>query len=352
MATLRDALRQKYKSPRDVLNALGLDENLANGESSMTTVNKELAKTVAAIAARTVSFQSLATYLRPRLAMDAKPAGILTKAFDGVTGATFKEKKTAIAAAIRSGAKSLLAKDTSLKDVEQVLDMLEAHEVDGGDASVSEPQHKAMEAAAHGNSTLDIPQKVGEEFVSKDASTGMRDFMKTKGMGDDDINHVMSMMPKPATDETDEEKKKREKEEADKKAAEAAKDATMEEKDKPITKPAMDAAISAATDATAKRIRQEQRDIREAESRCREYVGEFPNLAFDSAEEVYRHALGVLGVPEAKTIHASALPTILGMQPKAGAREVNNSRPKIATDEASVKSFAERFPGASRIRAA
>jgi len=36
------------------------------------------------------------------------------------------------------------------------------------DKSVSEAQHKAMEAAAHGESTLGIPKEVGKEFVSKD----------------------------------------------------------------------------------------------------------------------------------------------------------------------------------------
>lgn len=35
--------------------------------------------------------------------------------------------------------------------------------------SVSKKQHDAMEAAAHGHSTLGIPKKVGEEFVAKDA---------------------------------------------------------------------------------------------------------------------------------------------------------------------------------------
>lgn len=36
------------------------------------------------------------------------------------------------------------------------------------DKSVSEAQHRAMEAAAHGKSTLGIPKEVGQEFVSKD----------------------------------------------------------------------------------------------------------------------------------------------------------------------------------------
>lgn len=36
------------------------------------------------------------------------------------------------------------------------------------DKSVSEAQHRAMEAAAHGKSTLGIPESVGKEFVEKD----------------------------------------------------------------------------------------------------------------------------------------------------------------------------------------
>lgn len=34
--------------------------------------------------------------------------------------------------------------------------------------STSKRQHAAMEAAAHGHSTLGIPEKVGKEFVAAD----------------------------------------------------------------------------------------------------------------------------------------------------------------------------------------
>lgn len=37
------------------------------------------------------------------------------------------------------------------------------------DKSVSEAQHKAMEAAAHGHGTLGIPEEVGKEYVAKDS---------------------------------------------------------------------------------------------------------------------------------------------------------------------------------------
>lgn len=44
----------------------------------------------------------------------------------------------------------------------------ETDPLDAADVSVSEKQHRAMEAAAHGKSTLGIPESVGKEFVSKD----------------------------------------------------------------------------------------------------------------------------------------------------------------------------------------
>lgn len=36
--------------------------------------------------------------------------------------------------------------------------------------STSPAQHRAMEAAAHGKSTLGIPKKVGKEFANADAA--------------------------------------------------------------------------------------------------------------------------------------------------------------------------------------
>lgn len=45
----------------------------------------------------------------------------------------------------------------------------ETDPLEADDASVSEKQHRAMEAAAHGKSTLGIPKSVGKEFVAKDA---------------------------------------------------------------------------------------------------------------------------------------------------------------------------------------
>jgi hypothetical protein len=41
--------------------------------------------------------------------------------------------------------------------------------------SKSEAQRRAMQAAAHGQSTLGIPKKVGKEFAAADKQAGKRD---------------------------------------------------------------------------------------------------------------------------------------------------------------------------------
>ena len=48
--------------------------------------------------------------------------------------------------------------------------------------SASGKQHRAMEAAKHGQSTLGIPAKVGAEFVKADKASG-KQFRLPKGRG-------------------------------------------------------------------------------------------------------------------------------------------------------------------------
>ena len=84
----------------------------------------------------------------------------------------------------------------------------------------------------------------------------------------------------------------------------------------------------------------------------RPYVGELP-LALDSAEKVHRAAAKIIGIDDADTIHASALPTLIktvgrpaGATPPAG----GNGMAKDSAE--SSKGFYDRFPGAQRIGAA
>jgi len=363
VSKLGTALRKKFgDDPKKVIQALGLDASIL---SDLSTEKNDMPTRLA-----NTALQLTAAMIRPVLAKDAKID--LMPIFKDVTSKNFSASK--ITMALDSALKGKLAKDADphMGHVAQMLDHLEgAAKPETVDASVSEAQHKAMEAAAHGESDLDIPEKVGKEFTAKDeASEKMKGFLKEKGMSEDDISAVMDMLPKSAMDKDDlsAEAKKKEEEEEEQAAArdKAAKDAEMAKTDEEkkaaadkaardaemasmVKKPAMDAAIAAATTATEKRVMGLQREIRKAEHAVQPYVGQLSSdIVFDTADDVYRHALDMLGVKEAKTIDASALPTILKLMPVAGARPVQREA-ALGMDSASTKKLHEKFPGLANI---
>lgn len=279
------------------------------------------------LAALTLSLT--AAHVAPLLAMDQKLT--LDKAvFTGLTSENFQTKKPDIIAAVRKALTGKLhpkvAMDESTNGLKKLLDAL-GETVEGTDESASEEQEAAMAAAAEGESELGIPQKVGEEFAEEDKKATSFDaeplmsYLKDKGMSQDDLDAVASMLPKPATDaDLDDE----EDDVAKKKAA--AKD--MKEKDM-VTKQAMDEALA----AVKKSVRETERHIRSAIAEVKPWIGEVPvSLAFDSAEDVYRHALRTLDVDGAATLHADALLPVLKAQPKPGARPPVTTNGAIAMD--------------------
>jgi len=321
--------------------------------------------------------------INPLLAHDAKVE--LMPFFADLNTKNFKERKPKVLDGLKAALKGkTIAKDADISHVALALDEVEkvGEKDKAADESVSEPQHKAMEAAAHGHSNLGIPKSVGEEFSDADKGKKFDElpaFLKEKGMSEDDVEHVMGMFPQAdksaAGDvhhhhhyghdesETDEEKKAREKKAEDSAMIEGgshmhhhhaadskgAKDKAM------VTKDEMDATLKAALAANAKEIRAAEKDIRIAMDEVRPYVGDLPaTLGLDSGSAVRRHALKVLQVEGADAIHESALSTILKMQPKAGAREPDPDRRRtsLGMDAATVKGFNERFPDADRIKLA
>jgi hypothetical protein len=252
------------------------------------------------------------------------------------------------------------------------------------DESVSKEQHGAMEAAAHGHSNLGIPKEVGKEFSDADKGKSfdkmIRDWAMGKdwssGMTEDDFENLKKMhegskdeMPENALDEEEEnvnieveegedEGGKIEEEEAedeieeeegeDRKPAKDskhAKDSAMKAKPKPITQDEVNKVVQAAV-ATERKNSQRMMEAREM---VRPWVGDLP-MALDSAEKVYRAAATALEIEGAETIHPSALPTLIKMQPKPGTQSqmAHDSR-DIAVDSKTAKSFHERFPGSERI---
>ncbi|TXH35295.1 MAG: DUF2213 domain-containing protein [Rhodospirillaceae bacterium] len=269
----------------------------------------------------TLAHGALLTLLAPKLAQDAKID--LTPALAKVTGENFKDKKADIATAVKDVVKGKLAQDANLDDLTGLLDALEA--VETPEAADADP-----DLLPGGNPDDDTT-------MDSDLPARLKEFLKGK-ISDEDLAKIDALCGAPAAADEDDDPDK-------KVPANPAQDEDEDEEKKDmVTKPAMDAAIAAAVKTATEKATQTQREIRDAERAVHPYVGNLA-MAHDSAEGVYRTALKMLGV-EVKDVHASALPTILKLQPVPG------STPKKATvamDAAGAAEYAKEFPQAARI---
>jgi hypothetical protein len=279
-----------------------------------------------------LALSTTATAIAPMLAMDSKVT-LPKDVFSKLTPKNFKDHKAALLASVRASVDGKLRKglalDASMAGLAKAIDAFEELE---GDAAPEE-----MEAAATVG-PLDEPEPQKEDFPAGvfDAEP-LKGFLREKGMGEDDITKVCDMLPKPnlAGDETPEEKAEREKKEAE---AKTAKDGEMKDM---VSKPAMDAALKAhgetvakqVSDQVTKAVRETERGIRSALADVKPWVGELPaGMAFDSAADVHRHALKMLKIEGAETLHADALLPVLKAQPQPGARPVQHEANSIAMD--------------------
>lgn len=328
--------------------------------------------------------------INPLLATDAKID--YTPLIKGLKVSNFAARKAKIVAdAKRLIDGKTVAKDASIEHLAKALDMfsdLPEEQQASLDESVSDPQHKAMEAAAHGESTLGIPKDVGEEFAQADKGKtfgdAMRSWAKDKGLelADEDYSALDAMFEehRGAKDEKADEEKDGEKGEAEDESEEdkdedkdGAEDEESDEEDKAEKddkkKPfggkdkqakdkggkAMDKGIT--TDELNRAIaaeRQRNQEANEARALVRPIVGELP-LALDSAEKVLRSAAKAMKIEDADTVHASALKPLI----KAAAKSITQDAAPgskfftgahdAALDAASIDSFGKMFPGAGRI---
>lgn len=304
---------------------------------SMETVLMSKSKTIALSRTAAVSLGALAVFLAPKLAKDAKLD--ITPALAGVTAKNFKEKKAGIAEALTKLTVGKLAQDADLGGVLELLDKLDAVEADARQDVEGNTDNSSLPIVGKGPDD--------DETMDADPMVGAKEFLKGKLSAEEMATFDEMCAKKPGAndaEETDEEKKAREKKEA---AEKAAKDAAAEkDKDEKVTKPAMDAAIKAAVAAAETKVRSDQKKLREAEEAVRPYVGKLA-MAHDSADAVYRTALGVLGVKDVDKIDPSAYPALLAAMPKANDKPRKESA--IAMDSSGADDFAKRYPGASRI---
>lgn len=379
--TLKDELKKKFGSPRACIKALGLDESLLDAPRlAFDGANQMKPNRLQAILV-----SSAARIFNPQLALDAKGVNY-AKLFEGVTSKTLKGRKPTIVADAKKMLKGkTLAKDASVEGLAHLLDQFEkVKEPTELDESVSEPQHKAMEAAAHGHSTLGIPKDVGKEFADADKgktfdeeldelfkkhgkdSKVIRDAMasmETRGAEDEEAEEALDkdddeVEVEVEEDESEEAKEERERKEAEDKAAKdkAAKDKAAKDRaardrrgamDKnSITQDQVDKIVASAIATERKRNGKTQ----EAREFVRPYVGDLP-MALDSAEAVYRAAATALDIEDADSVHASALPTLIKrLGRKAGAQNLNNGGGDLANDSASIGDAYDYFPEAARIQ--
>jgi len=323
MNELESVLRAKYRQPRDLVRALGLDEVI--------------------------------------LREPKKPASAI-----------------ALDEAMRAGMQKIVSmgQDATLQDFVEFIDMLKSGNSKG---AAHEAAELAEEVGAEENEEreeLDEDDNDGEAGEKEDNdmedNSGLPAFAEEreekKAKDEGGLNHKVASLlmeaakmlmgegreEEPAKDEeidaTDCAAKDEDLEGIGEKPAKDEEPKGLKEKAEKdlITKPAMDAAISAAVKAAEKRSHENAKAIRAAERAVRPYVGE---LAMDAAspDEVYRKALGMMGVEGVDTVHASALPILLKTLPLPGSNAAPRREAKIAQDAAAVDARAKRFPALARI---
>lgn len=326
-------MRGKFSSPKDALKALGLDESLLNPQEN------RMAKATR-FGAMTLSITAAA--IAPLLAMDQKVtlpkdlfAPLTTKNFKGNRDKLLAGVRAAVDGKLRKG----LALDGSMQNFAKAIDAFNENMAAGVDEEAPKEKSEEMESAATVG-PLDVTEPRKDPGEKGFDAEPFKNFLREKGMGEDDIMKACDMMPKPALDseESDEDKAKREAKEKEEKAAKdaalAAKDAEMKDM---VSKPAMDAALKAQADTFQKeltKVRDNERGVRAAIAEVHPWTGDLPaSMAFDTAADVYRHALVMKNVEGAKTLHADALLPILKTLPKPGARvSDHHSGPELAMD--------------------
>lgn len=281
-----------------------------------------------------------AAAVAPLLAMDAKIT-LPTDAFSPLTTKNFKAQRETIKTALRGVLEGKLRKgialDASIDDVVGLIDKLDGVAGPGADEEAPPEEAKKLDDLA----AVEAIAAPVEEKPSADEA--FREFLRGKGMGEDDISAAMELLPKNAAADEDIE-------DDDDEAKPAAKD-DGHMKDM-VTKTAMDQALKVNAETVAKQVRETERGIRAAIADVRPWVGELAaNLAFDSASDVYRHTLKTLGVANADTLHADALQPILHAQAKPGSDKPRSAAvASLGMDGAGVDKALKMVPDLARIQ--
>lgn len=211
------------------------------------------------------AFATLATYLKPRLATDAAPADLAK-----LIGSYKKPGTLAKAVARQYGSK--LAQDMEI-DAGELAELMEAAE------DVVEPEEEHDEGADE----VAYDEGAPEEFL--------RATLEGK-VPDDVLEKLIAACAKPVTDEN--EKEKIDNAEADRddelEKAKGEIETLKQERDNAKEKATMDA------NSIRQQITAEFKAKSDAARKVRDLIGEVDAMAFDSANDIYAHALKQKGI--------------------------------------------------------
>ena len=283
---------------------------------------------------------ALAAWLPPKLAKDAKID--LKAVLTGTTAGNWPQAKTTIVKRLKEACTGKLAKDASLDEVTGLLDRLDGEMPDmaGEDEEEETAEEKAKRLAQRASDKAAKDWQVKHDAASPEERERMMEERRASDRA--------SARDADPTAESEEEYKARmdarrakDKKGRDEETPEQR--AEREKAEKAEDMKAMDEKIAAATKTAEQNTLARLNGVREAERVARPWIGDLV-MAQDSAEDVYRFALTTLGV-KVDGVHPSAFRAVLEAQPKPGA-----APHRIAMDAAASKSFAERYPEATRIR--
>ncbi|WP_019210823.1 DUF2213 domain-containing protein [Yersinia massiliensis] len=252
---------------------------------------------------------TLAAYLKPRLTMDAAPAD-LTK----LVG-SYKKPSTLAKAVVRQYGNKI-AQDMEIEP-EELAELMEAAE------EVVEPEEKK-------------PVETEETIFDEDnVSESLKAILEGK-IPDEVLAKILACVIEPVVGDELTEEEKAAKAQADKDAADA--EAARKKKE---GEPAMDAntiKLQARTEAQS-----HFRNLNEAGRKVRDLVGEVDVMAFDSAEDIYGHALKAKGVKIGQ-YEKSAYKGMVDML------AANKPSQQTITQDSSLDTFEGQFAGLGNIK--
>lgn len=292
-----------------------------------------------------VSLHMASAALAPLIAMDQKLT-LGKDVFGDLNSKNFGERKPKIIEAFRLALDGKLRKgitiDAAVKPLALALDNLEDLQKGADDAVPPEIEASMADPSIQPQPPAESPEAPPPKSTTFDAEP-LKAFLASKGMGAEDIARVCDMLPKPGLDSEQQEIQK----EVTGAVAQPAGATNPAGAKDMISKPAMDEAIKSAV-AEARKAEQ---GVRVALSEVKAWVGDLPaSMAFDSAADVYRHALVMRNVTGAKTMHPDALLPVLQSLPKSGQKPAERRDPVLAVDSSSFGKAKALAPGLEHIQ--